>query len=452
MADPGFLSQLLLSPRETLEVELKNWLNPADKDDAAKIAKELIALANHGGGYLIFGFDDKSLAPDSPRPVNLENYSVDKINTITRKFAEPSFHCDVQHIAHPESNEIFPIVIVPGRHRVPIRCKKGHAQDFVTSDAYYFRLPGPESGIARSSRDWDDLLARCLFNRKDDLLNSIRSIINGPEELKQDANLQTNLLDWISESDFAADKRYDEDCGSDIYEYTNNGWWSIAYKIIDSQTAVPVQEIVKAMESSPGKRLYPPWDLARTDQAHRRFDTEKTVEWLLFEKYSHWKTAWTAYSRASEDLLFYLTSGYAEDVGESSVHPKPGTLFYASNAVEFFFRTTQHASHVCKTLNLTKPQIVITIQWFGTSTRHLGGFWNGPDATAIKEISLPARSSAREQIRSTVGPQSMELLESNFEEIILKPVQAIFTAFDLFLDEGQAKKYVSTTLANLREL
>lgn len=451
MVDSRFLAQLLLSPREALDIELKNWLNPVDKDDAAKIAKELLALANYGGGYLIFGFDDKSLAPDLARPKNLDDYSVDKINAITKRFAEPSFHCDVQHIAHPVSNEIFPIVIVPGRHRVPIRCRKGHALNSVTDGAYYFRLPGPESGLARSSREWDDLFARCLFNRKDDLLDSIRSIISGFDEPSPSGNLQKDLNTWLEESNFAADKRFEGDCGSDISEYTQNGWWSIAYRILAPKAVTTVQDIVQAMEVSPGKMLYPPWDLAKAEQAHRRFDTDKTAEWLLFETYSHWKSAWTAYARASEDLQFYLTSGYAEDVGESSVHPKPGTLFYTSNAIEFFFRTTQHASHVCKLLNLNDPQIVISIQWFGTNSRRLGGFWNGPDVFALKEISLPARSSVREQIQVTVGPQSLESLETNFAEVVLNPVQTVFRAFDVFLNENQAKNYISLTLPRLRD-
>ena len=46
--------------QENLEVEVKNWLNGLQaKSDKAILAREIIALANHGGGYIFIGFDDK---------------------------------------------------------------------------------------------------------------------------------------------------------------------------------------------------------------------------------------------------------------------------------------------------------------------------------------------------------------------------------------------------------
>ena len=51
------LADLLRDPRETLDVELKVWLDiAANAEHKATLAKALIALANHGGGYVVFGF------------------------------------------------------------------------------------------------------------------------------------------------------------------------------------------------------------------------------------------------------------------------------------------------------------------------------------------------------------------------------------------------------------
>jgi predicted HTH transcriptional regulator len=49
---------LLDFPREDMATEIKDWLNLGDSMVRAKLAKELIALANHGGGYLLFGFSE----------------------------------------------------------------------------------------------------------------------------------------------------------------------------------------------------------------------------------------------------------------------------------------------------------------------------------------------------------------------------------------------------------
>jgi hypothetical protein len=45
--------ELLAEPRETLDVEIKSWLDLNNHDHRALVARHVIALANHGGGTLI---------------------------------------------------------------------------------------------------------------------------------------------------------------------------------------------------------------------------------------------------------------------------------------------------------------------------------------------------------------------------------------------------------------
>ena len=53
------LQDLVENPPEVLDVELKDWIDIANDSVAkADIARHLAALANHGGGYLLFGFHD----------------------------------------------------------------------------------------------------------------------------------------------------------------------------------------------------------------------------------------------------------------------------------------------------------------------------------------------------------------------------------------------------------
>jgi hypothetical protein len=54
------LNQLVVEPRETLDAEVKEWLDLASNDHRALVAKEVIALANHGGGYLVIGFEERA--------------------------------------------------------------------------------------------------------------------------------------------------------------------------------------------------------------------------------------------------------------------------------------------------------------------------------------------------------------------------------------------------------
>jgi hypothetical protein len=55
-----FLIDLLDDPRGDMAVEIKDWLDLADKIVAGDFARELLALANHGGRTVLFGFADEA--------------------------------------------------------------------------------------------------------------------------------------------------------------------------------------------------------------------------------------------------------------------------------------------------------------------------------------------------------------------------------------------------------
>ena len=63
--DTPELQELVDAPRERLDVEYKAWQDPTDGEASAKLAKHLCALANLGGGFLVFGSRLRS-APVSP--------------------------------------------------------------------------------------------------------------------------------------------------------------------------------------------------------------------------------------------------------------------------------------------------------------------------------------------------------------------------------------------------
>ena len=57
------LSDLIAGANENLGVEFKAWMDTTDPEHRAKLARHIAALANHGGGYLVFGIDDKTRKP-----------------------------------------------------------------------------------------------------------------------------------------------------------------------------------------------------------------------------------------------------------------------------------------------------------------------------------------------------------------------------------------------------
>ena len=101
------LKDLIANPRENETIELKAWLDLDERSHQAKVARHLAALANHGGGYLVFGFND-DLTPDKEnRPQSLDKYTRDRFTGIIERYLTPVFQCAVSHIADSSGNQ-FP--------------------------------------------------------------------------------------------------------------------------------------------------------------------------------------------------------------------------------------------------------------------------------------------------------------------------------------------------------
>ena len=173
------LEDLLINPMESLDVEFKGWLDLRDNRDKATLAKALMALANHGGGYVVFGLTESGgkYVEAEGRPEDLQAYSTDAVNGIVSRYADPVFHCET--IIVDSESGAYPIVTVPGDHKTPIRCRRhGPNEEVVQLNKHYVRKPGPKSEDIQDSGDWDRLLKRCLLAQRGELLDQFRLIMS----------------------------------------------------------------------------------------------------------------------------------------------------------------------------------------------------------------------------------------------------------------------------------
>src|SRR5713226_5443663 len=133
------LQNLLRHPGETMEVELKGWLDLEDPGHKAKFARAAMALANHGGGVILLGLNDKPVPPQpaAGRPSDLSGYHQDKLSSAIARYADPRFQCTLVCVEHPETNELFPVVIVPGGHTAQIRAIRNDPNGNIKYGAVY---------------------------------------------------------------------------------------------------------------------------------------------------------------------------------------------------------------------------------------------------------------------------------------------------------------------------
>lgn len=159
---------------ETLDTEIKDWLDPANPHDQACIAKACIALYNHGGGKLILGFDDKTLKPTThhfPKSVR-EIYHSDNLCPCIAKFAKPLFEVRVKFEKKNEPEH--PIIEVPSGVRSPVVIKSTDKEKKVFSrqNMVITRTLANQtfsSSEPQTPEDWDDLIQTCFDNREADI-------------------------------------------------------------------------------------------------------------------------------------------------------------------------------------------------------------------------------------------------------------------------------------------
>lgn len=174
------LLELVDAPNETLEVEYKGWLNLSESGSRADLARQIAALANHGGGRIVFGIaNDMTYAGPNPSPIPAIDR--DCIAAIVKRYLEPPFHCDVELVVSKAGNH-HPVVTVPPHGIAPV-CAKANGPEVngkvsgIVQGTYYVRKPGPESAPILTASEWGPLIRRCTIHDRSAILGAIEAVL-----------------------------------------------------------------------------------------------------------------------------------------------------------------------------------------------------------------------------------------------------------------------------------
>lgn len=312
------LADLLIDPREDLDCEIKNWLDlQGSNDDKATFAKAVLALANHGGGLIALGLVETpaGIVEAEGRPAILDGYSQDLINGIVQNYCDPPFHCAVHIVANPTA-AVFPIVAVPGGHRVPVRARRaGPNGNTVQNNAIYIRKPGPRSETPQSAQDWDDLLARCLRNRRDEMFDQIRDLMTGAVPQAKSPPESARLNEWIR----SGRERWGDltqVLPEDVAPRFPHGRFFVAYEIVGERRQITPTKFPEVLKASVVRHTgWPPfWYPTRAGV--EPYPIEGAVEcWLGGDPQpvADRDAAHSDFWRIHADGLAFLLRGYQED-------------------------------------------------------------------------------------------------------------------------------------------
>ncbi len=423
------LADLLIDPREDLNFEVKNWLDLQNSnDDKATFAKAVLALANHGGGFIVLGMAETDVGVlEAPgRPPTRDGYSQDLINGIAQRYCDPPFHLAVHLVSNP-AGAVFPIAVVPGGHRVPVRARRaGPNGNTIQDNAIYVRKPGPRSEVPQSVKDWDDLLDRCLQNRRDEMFDRIRDLLTGVVPQVEKAVEPARLDQWIKSSR----ERWEQliaTLAPGIGATMPHGRVSIGYEIIGEPRKIAPAGLPEVLIVSVVRNTgWPPfWYPTREGISPYPFDG--AVEcWIGGDPMTPVEKRDAAHSdfwRIRADGLAYLIRGYQEDVMETR---SPATGFDITLPVWRIGEALLHARSLAKNLFDGATTIKFAVTYEGLAGRSLISVTNRHDYLDDK--------IARQDAISLFTHIDAEAIDTNLPEIIhplLSPLYALFDFFEL---------------------
>ena len=437
--DERRLRDLLMEPTERLDFEAKSWLDLKNSNaDKATLAKAIIALANHGGGYVVIGWAEEEgrLMEAKGRPATLDGYSQDQINGIVQKYCDPPFQCGVS-VTPDEADRLFPIVYVPGGHRTPVRARRASPDGRTVKDnEIYMRKPGPRSETPRTSREWDELLGRCLRNRRNEMLDQIRHLFTGDTALAEEAGGQKRLDEWM-EGAFKRWKRLVGRLPDFVGPRLAHGHYSIAYEILDGEkreTGTGFQEVLQRSVVRhtgwppfwyPTREGIEPYSMDGSTECWLGGDSQARAE----EIDGHHSDFW----RIHPDGLAFLLRGYQEDAKGvqqvSGIETGPGTMFDITRPIWRVGEAMLHARSLAKNLFDGATTIRFVAEYTGLRGRSLVSL------NPHREV-WDRRIAQQESIRRSTHVET-KAIDPNLPEIVhglLTPLYELFGFYELRME------------------
>ncbi|MDR5643605.1 AlbA family DNA-binding domain-containing protein [Burkholderia cenocepacia] len=184
--DNSRVKALVERPSESLAVEIKTWIDPDSVDGKAKLVRAMLALRNANGGYLLIGFDDKTLAPDLDRlPADVKStFHPDKIYALVARFASELFDVTVEFVERDALS--FPVIVIPAGVRTPVVAKSDlmmpdGSKAVAEGDIYVRTLNANRrpSSAKVHWKDWPGLIDTCFDNREADIGRFVRRHLSG---------------------------------------------------------------------------------------------------------------------------------------------------------------------------------------------------------------------------------------------------------------------------------
>ena len=186
MLSEAQLQELLAQKTEARNLDCKtsfSW-DTADNDAKCELIKDILAFLNtQDGGQIVVGVEDDTLEPVGMTDVDFTSFDVTRVNDFLHRYTDPQSSCEVQKLTF--SGLKFVVINVLEFKDIPIICKKAanssrdSSKTILKLGGVYIRTDKATSVLVPTSEEMRDLVNRAVLKRSDQLLSTIRTLLQG---------------------------------------------------------------------------------------------------------------------------------------------------------------------------------------------------------------------------------------------------------------------------------
>lgn len=439
MADDQDLKDLVDAPKETLAVELKRDLDLEDAVQRADLARHICALANFGGGFVVFGFAN-DLSPISLSGDVSARFHTDRISSIVSKYLAPAVLCESVIVTSTAKNQ-HPIIRVPAHGATPVCAKADGPQDTkgrvqgIVSGRHYIRgvgNSGPESVVITQPDQWQSVIRRLVATERGSLAMIVDQWLK-PQSAAPPGNM---LEEWHSAAAVAFANLV-QATGLTWSTPLNANYYQLSYEfVLDSSEEIAAREMMDVLKRAnsemrdlvwTGWSMFYPFNRSEIapyvvhDCYAGQGGTEVFETNLLGER--NLTSTLPDFWRVSTDGKATIVRAYRED---RSGYPLPAgttlSLFTAAREVAEIVRHARAMASYFRKLNAVR----FRCEWLGLQGRQL--------RDAESEPSIVRRSRTNRVVsEKEVKPED---LTNAWPDIVSELVSRLARAFDANLDAG----------------
>ena len=452
MSIPAEIQDLLDHPREALHIELKEWVDLTDPAARAKIARHLCALANHGGGYLVFGLTDACLPAGTPA-MGVAPYTRDGMASLIDRYLTPAFQCDAWVGSPTDGQAVCVVIRVPSHGATPI-CAKAHGPEVkgkiegIRKGQHYIRVPGPKSIAIETPEQWQALIRRCVLSERESLLGSIGHLFRTAANPAP----QPSFRAWHE----AMRTRFLKELKQHRHAWPvplNANHYQLSYRVVEHAgksvlDSTDLLEAIRAANERVRNVVWTGWSMfyafSRAEIVPRRLidkDTGEEVEAIETSLLDETTLEATLpdFWRITADGRATLVRGYREDRSTWSAAAarglSPGSWLAPRELVREAFEITIHARELAKAFSFA-ASVEFRCGWHGLRGRKIGDFNPGVDWNL--------RTCHAEE-RTTFATASIDELTADPESIAIELYTPVLRLFDgLELDRAWLAKEIPT--------